>query len=54
MAARKAGTKKSPNKRQMAPPKAGAPEPRTYDHPEAKTLLRPDVGTQAKVVEAMA
>src|SRR6266851_3533816 len=23
------------------------PEPRTYDHPEAKTLLRPDVGTQA-------
>ena len=26
---------------------APAPEPRTYDHPEAKTLLRPDVGTQA-------
>jgi len=24
-----------------------ATEPRIYDHPEARTLLRPDVGTQA-------
>jgi superfamily II DNA or RNA helicase len=37
MATRKPGQKNGPT----------APEPRTYDHPEAKTLLRPDVGTQA-------
>src|ERR671919_255306 len=44
----KRGSKDSPRKRKAAPGTA-APNlaPRTYDHPEAKTLLRPDVGTQA-------
>jgi adenine-specific DNA-methyltransferase len=44
---------KRPDVRRPAPRKARAPkaalppETRTYEHPEAKTLLRPDVGTQA-------
>jgi adenine-specific DNA-methyltransferase len=48
MADRKPGAKNSPGKQRIAPARpAAAAEPRTYDHPEAKTLLRPDVGTQA-------
>jgi adenine-specific DNA-methyltransferase len=46
MAISRPGTRKSTRKRPGAPVQDG-PEPRTYDHPEAKTLLRPDVGTQA-------
>jgi hypothetical protein len=47
MPARKSGGN-NPGKRKLAAAKpAVAPEARTYDHPEAKTLLRPDVGTQA-------
>ncbi len=44
---------KRPDVKSPAPRKARAskavlpPETRTYEHPEAKTLLRPDVGTQA-------
>lgn len=37
-----------PGKTSASKPVAGI-EPRSYDHPEAKTLLRPDVGTQAKL-----
>jgi adenine-specific DNA-methyltransferase len=48
MATRKTGPKSSPGKRSAARRSpAPAPDARTYDHPEAKTLLRPDVGTQA-------
>jgi hypothetical protein len=48
MATRKTGPKSSPGKRTAARRSADpTPEPRTYDHPEAKTLLRHDVGTQA-------
>src|SRR6266581_1384205 len=32
----------------MTPRKPGAPRARSYSHPEAKSLLRPDVGTQAQ------
>jgi adenine-specific DNA-methyltransferase len=48
MAARKPGGKNSSGKRKLAAARSAVvPEARTYDHPEAKTLLRPDVGTQA-------
>ena len=48
MATRKRGAKSSPGQGRAAPRSAVPnPEPRTYDHPEAKTLLRPDIGTQA-------
>lgn len=48
MATRKPGPNKSSSgKRGASAAGPTAPEPRTYDHPEAKTLLRPDVGTQA-------
>jgi adenine-specific DNA-methyltransferase len=47
MASRKGGANNSPGRRKPLSRNALPPEPRTYDHPEAKTLLRPDVGTQA-------
>ena len=48
MATGKRGAKGSPGRGRAAPRSTlPNPEPRTYDHPEAKTLLRPDVGTQA-------
>jgi adenine-specific DNA-methyltransferase len=48
MAKRKPGsTQPSGSRRKPSGKPVLAPEARTYEHPEAKTLLRPDVGTQA-------
>jgi adenine-specific DNA-methyltransferase len=47
MGTRKPSQKNASIRRRTSAAGPTAPEPRTYDHPEAKTLLRPDVGTQA-------
>lgn len=44
MARTKTGTSKSKN----AKPANGKPRPESYRHPDAESLLRPDVGTQAQ------
>ena len=50
MATRKPGQKNASGRRSTSAAGTTPAEPRTYDHPEAKTLLRPDVGTQSGAV----
>jgi len=48
MATKRPASAKPPSKgRKAGQKRASSPEPRTYEHPEATALLRPDVGTQA-------